>query len=132
MRSNPYRHSSLSDLEWLVLPPIMTVQFAILDAQVSGQTMPVALALWASVSAEVDQRLSDPTLPSIRLKPDEWRSGDILWLIDAVGDGTAIPHLLRGLIDGVFAGKQVKMRRVGPQRMTTMGRLSEMIASAVQ
>ena len=112
MRSNPHRHYSLSDLEWLVLPPIMTGQFAILDAQVNGQVMPVALALWARVSAEVDQRLSDPTLPSIRLKPDEWRSGEILWLIDAVGDGNSIPKLLQRLNEGPFAGKNAKIRQV--------------------
>ncbi len=132
MRSNPYRHSSLSDLEWLVLPPIMTGQFAILDAQVNGQTVPVALALWASVSAEVDQRLSDPTLPTLRLKPDEWRSGEILRLIDAVGDGNAIPHLLQRLNEGPFAKREVKMRRAGSQGITTIARLSELFASEVR
>ena len=132
MRSNPYRHSSLADLEWLVLPPIMSGQFAILDAQINGQTVPIAVALWANVSAEIDQRLSDPTLPSIKLKPNEWRSGEILWLIDAVGDGSAIPHLMQRLTEGPFAGRQVKMRRAGADGIVSVGLLSNVFASAVR
>ena len=79
MRSNPYRHYSLSDLEWLVVPPLMTGQFAIMDAQVTpqqadgaaapAQTVPVAVAFWASVSPEVDQRLSNPKTPTLKLRP---------------------------------------------------------------
>ena len=46
----------------------------------------------------------------IKLRPDEWRSGDVLWLIDAVGDGNAIPHLLRQVQEMVFKACDVKMR----------------------
>ena len=46
----------------------------------------------------------------IKLRPDEWRSGDVLWLIDAVGDGNAIPHLLRQVQEMVFKARDVRMR----------------------
>jgi hypothetical protein len=37
----------------------------------------------------VDKRLSENLTAPIRLRPDEWKSGDILWLVDAIGDGAA-------------------------------------------
>ena len=98
----------------------------------NGARAPVSAVTWAHVSAEVDQRLSDPTLPSLRLKPDEWRSGDILWLIDAVGDGNAIPHLLQRLYEGPFAAREIKMRRAAPNGSVAIGKLSEHMASGVR
>jgi hypothetical protein len=50
-----------------------------------GIVVPVGVALWASVSTDVDQRLSDLSAPW-RLQPDEWCSGDTLWLVELVGD----------------------------------------------
>lgn len=112
MRSQPYRQASLADLEWLVLPPIMAGQFAILDAQIRGQAVPVAVALWAFVSPEVDQRLSQNLEHPIRLAPHEWRSGDVLWLVDAIGDGKALPQILASLQQTAFKGRDAKMRTV--------------------
>lgn len=112
-KSNPYRGATLGDLEWLVVPPLMTGQFAVMDAQINGQTVPVAVAFWALVSPEVDQRLSDTTVSFVRLRPEEWSSGDILWLVDVVGDPNAIPHLLQQLRPAVFKGQMAKIRRHG-------------------
>jgi cytolysin-activating lysine-acyltransferase len=112
MRSIHYKHYSLSDLEWLVVPPVLAVQCAVLDAKINGKPVPVALALWASVSEEVDRRLSENLTAPAKLRPDEWRSGEILWLIDAVGDAKAIPHLLRGLQETAFNERDVKVRTV--------------------
>lgn len=52
-------------------------------------------------------------MTAIRLRPDEWRSGEHLWLINAVGDQPAIPHLMQQLQAGPFKGRQAKMRMVG-------------------
>jgi hemolysin-activating ACP:hemolysin acyltransferase len=115
MRSPRYKHYTLSDLEWLVLPPLLTGQFSVAEASTKqgGPRVPVAVALWASVSAEVDKRLSENLAAPIRLRPDEWRSGDILWLVDAVGDARVVPQLLKPLSETVFKGRQVKVRRRG-------------------
>ena len=59
MRSVTYKHYALSDLEWLVLPPMHLGQCAVMEATVNGRQAPVAVALWASVSDEVDKRLSE-------------------------------------------------------------------------
>jgi hemolysin-activating ACP:hemolysin acyltransferase len=68
----------LADLEWLVLPAVLSKQVSVVQAQQSGVPVPVGVAIWASVSTAVDQRLSDLSAP-LRLQSDEWRSGDIPW-----------------------------------------------------
>ena len=72
-------------------------------------SVPVAVAVWATVSAEVDKKLSENLHVPIRLRPDEWQSGDILWLIDAVGDPRVVPQLLRQLVETAFKGREAKM-----------------------
>jgi len=41
----------------------------------------VAYACWAKVSDEVDERLRNG---STKLRPEEWNSGENLWLVDLV------------------------------------------------
>jgi hemolysin-activating ACP:hemolysin acyltransferase len=114
MRSSHYKHYTLADLEWLVLPPLLTGQFSVAEAapKDGGARFPVAVALWASVSVEVDQRLSENLTAPIRLRPDEWKSGNILWLVDAVGDGRIVPALLKQLGETVWKTAEIKMRVV--------------------
>jgi hemolysin-activating ACP:hemolysin acyltransferase len=115
MHSPRYRHYTLGDLEWLVLPPLLSGQCSVAEAKSkeNGTSVPVAVALWASVSADVDRRLTENLTTPIRLRPDEWRSGDILWLIDAVGDRRVVPGLLKQLADNTFKGREIKVRGRG-------------------
>jgi hemolysin-activating ACP:hemolysin acyltransferase len=112
MHSPRYRHYTLGDLEWLVLPPLLTGQCSVAEAKSkdNGASVPVAVALWASVSPDVDRRLSENLNTPIRLRPDEWRSGDILWLIDAVGDRRVVPGLLKQLAEHTLKGREIKVR----------------------
>jgi hemolysin-activating ACP:hemolysin acyltransferase len=115
MRSPRYRHYSLGDLEWLVIPPLATGQYSVAEVKPKHDRVqvPVGVALWASVSAEVDKKLSENLQTAIRLRPDEWKSGDILWLIDVVGDSRAVPQLLKQLVETSFKGRAAKMRTLG-------------------
>jgi cytolysin-activating lysine-acyltransferase len=122
-RSPHYKHYALSDLEWLVVPPILTGQCAVMEAKVNGRQVPTAAAVWASVSEEVDKRLSENLTTPIKLRPDEWRCGEILWLVDAVGDPKAIPLLLRQLQGGPFKGREAKVRIFGPDARPTVSKL---------
>lgn len=109
MRSSQHRARPLADLEWLVLPAILGGQYRVAQAQQSGVAVPVGVALWASVSTAVDQRLSDLSVPW-RLQPEEWRSGDIPWLVELVADPATQQALLKHLGETVFKGRGVKMR----------------------
>lgn len=115
-RSPHYRHYTISDLEWLVLPPLRLGQCAILHAETPGVPVAAAVALWASVSPEVDLKLSQNLTVPIRLRPDEWRSGDILWLVDVIGASDAISQLLTRLKSDALKGQQVKLRQVANGR----------------
>jgi hemolysin-activating ACP:hemolysin acyltransferase len=109
MRSPQHKHYSLADLEWLVLPAVMSGQFRIAQAQQAGVAAPVGVVLWASVSADADKRLSDLSVPG-RLRPNEWRSGDIPWLMELVCDAGVQQALLNDLGETTFKGRPIKMR----------------------
>jgi cytolysin-activating lysine-acyltransferase len=45
------------------------------------------LLFWASVSPEVDARIAEQTKAGafpVRLKPEDWKSGNIVWLLDVI------------------------------------------------
>ena len=89
-----YRHQSIADLQHLVLDPLLRDRIAMAyptdtaepDADIT------ALAIWASVSKEVDDKIREQIRSGvfpIRLKPEEWASGDINWLFDVVAPDQA-------------------------------------------
>nr|WP_321483048.1 toxin-activating lysine-acyltransferase [uncultured Cohaesibacter sp.] len=89
-RDAKWRYASLGDLEWLVTPAIMANQFMTLrgkvknkDGEETGATIPLGLALWAKVSEEVDAKLKAQKEAGVqfRLAPQDWTSGDSLWLV---------------------------------------------------
>src|SRR5215472_4134161 len=53
MRSPRYRHYTLGDLEWLVIPPLLSGQYRVVEfkSKQNVAPVPVAVAVWASVSA---------------------------------------------------------------------------------
>jgi hemolysin-activating ACP:hemolysin acyltransferase len=111
MRDANYKNLPLRELEFL-LPPIMVGHCAIANAKstADGPFVPVALALWARVSPAVDKRLSESLDKPIELKPNEWTSGSIPWLITLAGSPKALPAFVKQLCDQQFKGQQVKMR----------------------
>ena len=115
MRSQHYRQYTLGDLDWLVIPPVLAGQFRIGEVKTKkdGATLPVAVLLWAKVSPEVDARLTSSDDPAIRLSPQEWTSGDILWLTHAAGEPRFVRHLLKQISETVFKGLEVKTRARG-------------------
>ena len=44
----------------------------------------------------MDRRLSEDKDCSVMLAAEEWQSGDILWIIDAVGHPDIVPAFLNG------------------------------------
>ena len=132
MRDQGFRTLRIADLEWLVLPAILSGQWRIAQTKAQqrgaaraadggpkssgGQDVlvPVAAALWASVSPEIDKRLSENLDRPLMLQPNEWATGDILWLIAVAGDRRAVPKFVEHLRATEFKGKQVKLRATGP------------------
>jgi cytolysin-activating lysine-acyltransferase len=132
MRSAQHRRYPIAALQWLVLPPLLTGQFSIAEARSkeNGASAPVAVALWAKVSPEVDKRLSEALEQPIQLRPREWRSGDIPWLVAAIGDPRAMPQFLKHLGETVFKGQEVKIRGRGPDGKVIVQMLSSATAAS--
>lgn len=103
-KSPSHKHYSLADIEWMVLPPVLAGQFYVAEATVpaTGFRAPVAAVTWARVSSEVDAKLRENAGKPVRLRPDEWTSGDICWLIDLVGDPKGLNNALKALLAGPF------------------------------
>ena len=113
MRSQHYKQYTIGDLEWLVIPPVMAGQFRIGEAKPDsgqGAAVPVAVVLWASVSPEVDRRLMEGGNASFQLKPEEWKSGDIPWLVHAAGETRFVRSVVDQMTKTTFKGRKVKVR----------------------
>ncbi|MEO1719998.1 MAG: toxin-activating lysine-acyltransferase [Pseudomonadota bacterium] len=116
MRTETFRELTLKDLDWLVLPALQTGQFALAhgdprpkDAQRATSevgekpNIPIAVVLWAHVSEDVDRRLRETAAePILKLAPDEWRSGDIPWIVAAGGVPDALRATLGHMAKNVF------------------------------
>jgi len=101
-QSPTHRHFALADLEWMIMPPLMLEQYRIFR----GDTTPVGLALWAWLSEDAEKRLEAGLG---RLRPDDWKSGDRLWLVDLVAPGANEENQLTQKILGDL------LKTLGPQ-----------------
>jgi len=112
-RSKSHRARTLSEIEQLVSPAVMSGQFVLAEAthEKNGLATPVAAVLWASVSDAIDRRLSsgEPT----RLQPSEWKSGNTVWIVDAVGDARMLNAMVKRLREKQWKGRLVKVRAKG-------------------
>jgi hemolysin-activating ACP:hemolysin acyltransferase len=127
-----YRHQTLGDLQHLVLDPLIRDRIAIAypgdKAAATGADI-VGLAIWASVSEEVDEAIRDQiragTFP-LRLKSDDWTSGSINWLIDVIApdQNTAarvIANFKQVVKEGSLRLHPLITRLVDPETLKKMG-----------
>ncbi len=92
-----YRNQTLGDLQHLLLEPLLRDRVAIAypGAKEGEERDPLSdvagMAIWASVSEEADERIRDQIRAGafpLRLKPEDWTSGDINWLLDIIAPDT--------------------------------------------
>jgi cytolysin-activating lysine-acyltransferase len=96
----------ISDLEWLVMTPVLLKQFRLFY----GADKPVGVAFWATVSAEVEERLAAGTT---RLRPQDWKSGDQLWVVEVIAPFGGAEEMVRDLKAKVFAGREMRFLATG-------------------
>ena len=126
MHCDPVNRHPLADLAWLVVPTIVNGTYSIAESrsQSSGPSRPAAVALWACVSDEVDRRLTDEIAKPLRLQPQDWKSGENYWLIQASGETRAVQKLVDHLMRTTFSGRHVKVRTEGPDGTPVAGTLA--------
>jgi hemolysin-activating ACP:hemolysin acyltransferase len=126
LRSPAHRHYTLADLEWCLLPALALNQYMAGEARLpDGQAVPTALVLWARVSAEIDARLSAGPRYPIRLHSNEWQSGDVIWIVDAVGEQKAVQQCIEALAKMALQGKPFKMLSLEGGKLTVVQRVNE-------
>ncbi len=111
-----HRELRIGDLEWLVMPAILSSQFYIFR----DGSQPVGVALWASLNAAAEKKLDEPMLEAeTRLKPEDWTSGSKTWLIDLVAPFASDENrhreiMIADLISGPLKGKRFSLHRTDP------------------
>lgn len=128
VRAQDYRARPIAALEEIAIPAVLTGQFSLAQAQssVNGMVAPVGVVFWARVSADIDQRLTQTieTEP-VRLQLPEWRSGQIVWIVDAVGEQKVIEAMLSRLLETEWKGQEVRLRartKDGSYKVGVLGR----------
>jgi hemolysin-activating ACP:hemolysin acyltransferase len=115
MKAPEHRNMTLATLQAMVAPPIASGQFMVLTAHQKerGAAVPIAVAMWANVSDEIDRRLSQAGDQPHTMAPADWTSGKIAWLTVIAGDQRAIPALLGRLKETTLKDRVVKYRVKG-------------------
>jgi len=105
MRSPFHKHLFLSDLEWLLIPPVRLKQMRIFR----NEQMPLAYISWAYLTEEAEQRL---LTTGVRIAPRDWNAGNRIWIIDNISVVEGNYQFLKILNEQVFKGKDVKIMRL--------------------
>jgi len=120
VRAQDYRARPIAALEEIAIPAVFSGQFSLAQAQSSfnGMVAPVGVVFWARVSPEVDQRLTEriATEP-VRLQLPEWCGGQIIWIVDAVGEHKVVEAMLTRLLETDWKGQEVRLRAQQRRRL---------------
>lgn len=90
----------VGDIDWALLPPVVLDQYRLY----TKGGLPYAFVTWALVSPEVAQRLRST---QSKIAPHEWRSGEEVWLIDAIAPFGQLEETVKEVVEKNFAGKTV-------------------------
>jgi cytolysin-activating lysine-acyltransferase len=99
----------LGDTDWAVLPPIVLDQCRLF----TKGGLPYAFVTWAFVNDQVDARLrsSQP-----KIAPHEWKSGEHVWIIDAVAPFGQLEETVKEVRETLFPGRMVSALLPDPAR----------------
>lgn len=127
-----YRHQSLVDLQHLVLDPLLRDRIALAyprDTEDKALADVTGVAIWASVSDAVDAKIREQIAAGvfpIRLKGEEWDSGDNNWLLDVIAPdqkttATVIANFRQLVKEGGLKLHPLVTRLVDPETLQKMG-----------
>lgn len=102
-----HKHLFVSDLEWLVAPPILLRQFRIFRRNGA----PVGFVTWGFLSTEVEERMA---AGQVKLSPTEWNAGDQPWLVDEVAPFGGGEVMVKEIKEKVFVGRKLKVLQPAP------------------
>ncbi len=115
-----YRSQSLADLGHLVIDPISHDRIVIVskkmeDGAEQAGLAPNAIAIWASVSADVDAKIVEQIKAGVfpvRLKPADWNSGEIVWLLDVIAPTRELATSVLSNFNTIAKQSQIKVHPI--------------------
>ena len=117
-----HRELSIGDLDWLVMPALLTEQFYIFR----DGSRPVGLAIWASTDAVGEAKLARGMMEAAnRLTLEEWTGGDRRWLVDLIAPFATAENrhrevMIADLVSGPLRGKAFKFHVTDPTGSRTV------------
>jgi len=134
-----YRHQTIADLQHLVLEPLIRDRIAIAypkESEKAKLTDISGLAIWASVSEEVDAKIREQVKAGafpIRLAAEDWASGEINWLLDVIAPGSkatasVIAHFRQVVKEGDLRMHPIVGRLVEKEVLEKMGARNSSVA----
>ncbi len=110
MSTSPiHKQFFISDLEWLVMTPVILQQFRMFyqnASEAQGGQRPIGVVLWARVSEDVEQMLERGTL---KMRPHDWKSGDRLWVVEVIAPFGGHDAMVADLKANVFPTEKLKV-----------------------
>ena len=107
MQSSHRRYQFIADLEWLLMPPLVSGQCKLF----MNKEYPVSFISWAFLNEEAEKRMFKN---GGKLRPDDWNCGDRLWVIDIVAPFSGAENMLRDLQVNVFPGQVIRLTAPDP------------------
>lgn len=114
-----YRHQSMADIMHLVVEPLTRDRIAIARSGGDGKIEETAgIAIWANVSPEVDAKIREQIQARafpIRLKAEDWDSGDTHWLLDVIAPSQKVATAVLANFKQVVKDKPIRIHPVVSQ-----------------
>jgi len=108
MQSSHRRFQFISDLEWLLLPPLVGGQCKLY----MKKEYPISFISWAFLDEDAEKRLFHN---GGKLRPEDWTSGKNLWIIDIVAPFGGVENMLKDIQKNEFPGQSLKMIAPDPK-----------------
>ncbi|MDR3088962.1 MAG: toxin-activating lysine-acyltransferase [Desulfobulbaceae bacterium] len=102
MQSAHRRLHFIADLEWLLLPPLMSEQCKLY----MKKEYPISFVSWAFLNEETERLM---LAAGGKLRPADWKSGDRLWLIDIVAPFGGVETMLDDIRKNHFPERTIRL-----------------------
>ncbi len=102
-----HKRMFIQDLEWFVMTPMLLQQFRLFY----DQSKPIGVVLWAHANEDVAEMLGQGIS---KLRPQDWKSGDEVWVVEAIAPFGGGEEMVKDLKANVFADQDVRYLATDP------------------
>lgn len=108
MQSAHRRYHFIADLEWLLMPPLVSGQCKLY----MKEEYPTSFISWAFLNEEAEKRILQN---GGKLRQEDWNCGDRLWIIDIVAPFGGVENMLHDLQLNEFPGRVICLAAPDPK-----------------